>query len=503
MHTETIYDLVQVTQGRLLPESAGTASRTSPLPAGGTGPLGTMPLGRIVADSRQIEPGDVFWALAGPNHEAASFCEEAMRRGAAGAVVPRSSLVLAEGWSDGLSPRFRWLLEVEDSYRALVQWATWKRERFTGTLVAVSGGVGKTTARQMIHAVLASRLSGAACQRNVSNHFGVPLNMLELRPEQDYAVLELGASPEGEMASLAAMLRPKVAVILPAGRAQAGGLGSQHAAGDVRADLLAALPADGHAVLADDPWLCAAAARCAAPVTWIGTSPRCHVQAVEIETTSGRLGFRVLIGEPSLSNEPAAGRLAAERFSVAGWGGQHLTAALAAVAIGRMMGFDLADIAAALAGYQPLPAQCEMLEVRGATILYDARGSGPVAMRAAMELLGDFDAAGRRIVVCGDVVGPGPHAAAFHWQLGKQIVELGDPTLLVACGPLARHLTAGARAAGMLRSRAIPCDRVEEALPYLGQAILPGDVVLVKDLPDMDLPRIADALGCYPQRRSA
>ena len=502
MHTETLHDLEQATLGRLLLEGAGARGHLKGCPDA------AAPLGRIVADSRQIEPGDVFWALAGANHEATSFVEEALRRGAAGAVVPPDTQERLGDWP-GLDaaapgrPQFRWLLEVEDTYRALLQWASWKRERFTGTLVAVAGGVGKTTARQMIHAVLASRLSGTACPRNFNNHFGVPLNMLALRPAYDYAVLELSAGPAGELSALAGLFRPKVAVILPTGESRQGGFGSRQTVGDATADLLATLPADGHAVLADDPWLCAAAARCAAPITWIGTSSRCHLRAVALETAGGRLGFRVAMGEPSLSDEPAPGQIAAEGFSVPAWGRQHLAAALAAVALGRMMGFDLTGIAAALANFQPLPTQCEVLEVRGATILHDARGSGAAAMRDSLELLQDFDSSGRRIVVCGDVAEPGPQAAALHWQLGKQIVELGGAALLIACGPMARHVTAGARAAGMVRSRAIPCDAVDDALPYLGQAILPGDVVLVKGSQGMELARVVDALGRYPQRRIA
>ncbi len=98
---------------------------------------------------------------------------------------------------------------------------------------------------------------------------------------------------------------------------------------------------------------------------------------------------------------------------------------------------------------------------------------------------------------------PGPQAAARHWQLGKEIVRLGGAELLIACGRFARHVTAGARAAGLIRSRAIPCDTVEEALPYLGQAMLPGDVVLVKGSRMMEMERVIEALKRYPQRRTA
>jgi UDP-N-acetylmuramoyl-tripeptide--D-alanyl-D-alanine ligase len=124
-------------------------------------------------------------------------------------------------------------------------------------------------------------------------------------------------------------------------------------------------------------------------------------------------------------------------------------------------------------------------------------------MRAALELLKDFDSCGRRIVVCGDMAEAGAPAAALHWQLGKQIVALGGAELLIACGRHARHVAAGARAAGMVRSRAIPCDSVEDALPYLGRAILPGDVVLVKGSSMMDRRRVVEALDRYPERRSA
>jgi UDP-N-acetylmuramoyl-tripeptide--D-alanyl-D-alanine ligase len=487
---ETLHDLEQATLGRVLPEGAGPQG----CPA-------AAPLGRIETDSRQIQPGDVFWSLQGPNHGRASSVEEALRHGAAGAVVPRDAQQQLADWL-GLQPG-AWLLEVEDTYRALVQWATWKRERFTGTLVAVSGGVGSSTARRMIHAVLGSRLAGTACPRNVNNRLGVPLGTLELRPQHDYAVLELAAGPAGEISELAGLVRPKVAVILPAADTHAGGCGNRQGAADAKGDLLAALPADGHAVLADDPWLSAAAARCAAPITWIGASSRCHLRAVQMESARGRLSFRVAVGEPSLVDEPAPGGIAGERFSVPAWGPHHLRAALAAVALGRMTGFDLAHIAAALENFHSVPVGCEVVEIRGATILRDGGDCGPAAMRAAIELVEDLESSGRRIVVCGSVSPRDAQAAAAHWQLGKQIVELGGATLLIACGPMARHVTAGARAAGMVRSRAIPCDSLADALPYLGQAILPGDVVLVKTAEGMDLERVAEALGHYPQRRIA
>ena len=146
--------------------------------------------------------------------------------------------------------------------------------------------------------------------------------------------------------------------------------------------------------------------------------------------------------------------------------------------------------------------RCEVIEIRGATIINDTYNSNPTAMRAALELLHDFDAGGRRIVICGDMAELGPNRSPgigrwkrhrSHWR-GR----VGHRR-----GQFARHVTAGARSTGLIRSRAVPCDTIEDAMPYVGQAVLPGDVVLVKGSRVMAMERLVEALKQYPQRKSA
>ncbi|NLY02711.1 MAG: UDP-N-acetylmuramoyl-tripeptide--D-alanyl-D-alanine ligase [Rhodopirellula sp.] len=435
------------------------------------------PLGRVVSDSRWIEPGDVFWALAGTRFDGADFIDEAFRRGATGVVSARTAEI----------PPDRWLLSVADTRTALQQWAAWWRLQFAGTMIAVTGSVGKTTTRQMIHTVLGARWKGTASPKNYNNQVGVPLSILQIEPSDQYAVLELGASRAGEIAALSRICRPTIGVITNIADAHLGGFGSPRAIAEAKAELLGALPLDGHAVLGDDPWLRRMARKSRAPITWVGRGADCDVTAGDIQCGRGELRFRV----------------EAVEFRVPVWGRHHLADALLAVAVGQALGMRLNEISAALERFDPLPMRCEVVEARGATIINDTYNASPAAMKAALELLRDFDAPGRRIVVSGDMAELGDEAIRLHRQLGNQIVSLCGADLLIACGEFARDVAAGARAAGMTPTRAIPCRTPEETLPFLGQVILPGDVVLVKGSRVMGMERLVEAMQRYPQRRTA
>jgi UDP-N-acetylmuramoyl-tripeptide--D-alanyl-D-alanine ligase len=147
--------------------------------------------------------------------------------------------------------------------------------------------------------------------------------------------------------------------------------------------------------------------------------------------------------------------------------------------------------------------RCEVREIREATIINDAYNASPTSMQAALELVHDFDAEGRKIIVCGDMAELGDEAVMFHRRLGNQVVSIADADLLIACGEYARDVVAGARGAGMSPMHSIPCRTPEEALPYLGQAINPGDVVLVKGSRVVGMERLIEAMQQYPKRRTA
>ncbi len=465
MKQPTLYNLHEAIGGKLKP-AVGTVAQLSD-----TG------LGPVVTDSRQVEPGDVFWAIRGRRYDGTNFAAEALRRGAAGVIVRRKVKVPAD----------RWMITVSDTQQALWQWAAWHRRRFGGTVIGVTGSVGKTTTRQMIDTVLRARLAGSASPRNYNNHIGVPLSMLAIEPEHDYAVLELGASSAGEIAALSELCAPKLGVITHVGDAHLGGFGSRQGIAQSKAELLAALPENGRAVLVDDPWVRQMAKHCKAPITWVGRASDCDVRAENVLSVAGTLSFTVRDTE----------------FRLPVWGKHHLGGALVAVAVGRALGFDLDDLAESLAQFNPLPMRCEVVDIRGATVINDTYNASPTAMRAALELLRDFDTAGRRIVVCGDMAELGDEATSLHRRLGNEIVTIGRADMLIACGQFARDVVEGARLAGLPANRTIPCRNANEAMPFVGQAVLPGDVALVKGSRVMAMERVVEALRQYPQRRSA
>jgi UDP-N-acetylmuramoyl-tripeptide--D-alanyl-D-alanine ligase len=436
------------------------------------------PLKRVVSDSRQAQPGDVFWALPGMLRDGAEFVEEAIERGVVGVVTHRPIEASLKSWT----------IRVQDSLSALRRLALWQRDRFQGRVVAVTGSVGKTSTRLMIDAVLARQASGTTSPHNYNNHVGLPLSMLALRPHDTYAVLELGASGVGEIQELAGLCRPQVGVITCIGEAHLAGFGSRAALAEAKTELLAALPADGLAVLnGDDPWLRRLAGRTSARVVWVGRGSDCSISPGCVAYCEGRLNVSVDGLE----------------LTAPVWGRHHLMAVLMAVAVGREFGVPGGEIADALARFQPPKMRCQVSRVRGTVLINDAYNASPTAMRAALELLATFDTSGRRIVVCGDMRELGAESQQWHRRVGDQVVTVCGADWLIACGQFATDVVGGARRAGMRAERTIACRDPEEATQHLEQNIEPGDVVLVKGSRALAMERIVERLEAAPLRRAA
>ncbi len=287
---------------------------------------------------------------------------------------------------------------------------------------------------------------------------------------------------------MAELCRPQIGVITKIGEAHLGGFGSQREIAEAKAELLAALPRDGVAVLnGDDCWLRQLASRTPARKLFVGRGADCQFTAVDVRALGGRLRFRV---DQQLYDVPV-------------WGRHHLTAVLSAIAVGAEFGMSPVEIAAALADFQPPAMRCQVTDTAGAKLIDDSYNASPTAMRAALELLREVNVPGERLVVCGDMKELGPTSGWWHRRLGTEVVTRSGADRLIACGDHAEEMVVAAREAGMPAARTIACRLVEETIPFVQNAVRPGSAVLVKGSRAMGMERVAEAVRTLPLRRTA
>jgi UDP-N-acetylmuramoyl-tripeptide--D-alanyl-D-alanine ligase len=206
----------------------------------------------ITTDTRHLQPGNLFVALRGENFDGHDFARMAIAKGAIAVISDSYSATQLDGVPQ---------LQVEDTLVAYQQIARWWREQFQIPVIAITGSVGKTTTKELIAAVLSTRGKVLKTQGNYNNEIGVPKTLLEMSPEHDYAVIELGMRGSGQIALLTQLVRPTVSVITNVGTAHIGLLGSEQAIADAKCELLTEMPSTGVAILNhDDQRLMATAA---------------------------------------------------------------------------------------------------------------------------------------------------------------------------------------------------------------------------------------------------
>lgn len=420
------------------------------------------PISRIAVDRRQVMPNDVFWCFPKPTEDGSHLAEEAYAQGALGVVAQRH----VEPWAG------RFSIEVADPHWALWQMARWTRQRFTGRVIAVTGGIGKSTTRQMIHAVLSARWRGSAKTYGDGDQTGLLQSLLDLDDDNDYGVFELPTGKSGAIEALGTLCQPYIGVITSGVQPSADRMnGSRGAAPE---ELLATLPSRGWVVLnGDDPHLRRLTDKTDLQTVRVGRSSDCDVVAENVRCHDGSLQFCI----------------AGHQFRVPVSGRHHLGAALAAYAIGRMTEIAPEEIAGSLSRFRALPMHCEVVESGGQTWIDDTCHASPESMRAALELLRDFDSSGRRVVVCGDLDSPPQDAARLHRRVGDDMVTRCGADVLVACGEHASQVVYGARDAGMPKCQTSACT-LADAARAVRDVVRPGDVVLIKGRPADTLRRV-------------
>jgi UDP-N-acetylmuramoyl-tripeptide--D-alanyl-D-alanine ligase len=425
-------------------------------------------LRQVSVDSRTLQAGDLFWALRGTTHDGHDYVAEALRRGAVACVVERKHAARMQGS----------LVVVEDTLRALADFARWYRQQSEALIIGVTGSVGKTTTREMIHAVLSVGHQGSHSRKNFNNAVGLPLSLLDLAAADEFGVFEMGAARIGDIRELCAIACPEVGVITRIGAAHLETFGNLAAIYQAKGELLDALPHHGFAVVAgDDDSVRSFARRSACHVIFVGEEADNQVRATTVEFHAGRLQFVV----------------DRRQYELAAPARHYLTAALCALAVAREIGMEPAAIAEGFRRFTGSPGRCVVEQAADCTIIDDTYNANPLSMQAACRCLQDWPGHGHKLLIVGDMLELGAQAQRSHQELGACIAATSVDRLL-AYGDNAGDVSWGALHAGMRPHAVAECHEMETLLTVLDCWLEPGDVVLVKGSRGMRMERVVQWL---------
>lgn len=365
----------------------------------------------VSTDTRTLKSGALFVALSGPNFDGHDFVADAAQGGAAAALVARPVAVAI--------PQ----LVVADPLAALSAFAREWRRQFSLPVIGVTGSNGKTTTKEIIGAILARLGDCLVTRGNLNNHIGVPLTLLELTAKHRYAVIEMGANHQGEIAQLAAIAEPAIGIVTNAGAAHLEGFGSLRGVATGKGEMLQALPASGVAVInADDAfanfWR---ENRTAEKVLTFGFEQPADFMAHKVQAAGDANGFRIDFDLVTPQGTKAA---------TLGLAGLHnLRNALGAAAVAAAVGATLDQIVTGLGAMRAVAGRLELKPaINGAFLVDDSYNANPSSLKAGLDALRSFG--GARWLVLGDMLELGDSADELHAEVGRYARDSGVTRLL-------------------------------------------------------------------------
>jgi UDP-N-acetylmuramoyl-tripeptide--D-alanyl-D-alanine ligase len=411
-------------------------------------------------DTRSLGPGDLFFALKGPNHDGHDHLYAAFQRGAVAAVVCGAGSPAGRAGHLAGDP---FLIPVPDVQAALEQLACWARAHWPGTMVALTGSAGKTTTKEVAAALLSVEMPAGKTHGNLNNHIGVPLSILRLPEETRAAVLEIGMNHPGEIRHLAAIAKPCVGVITNVGFAHAEFFNSADDVALAKRELIESLPPDGTAVLnADDARVVRFRDFHPGPTVTFAIDQPADVRPERVEYSSEGVRFR----------------LEGVDFESSFVGRHGLMNILAGLAVARVFSIAPKRLRDAVRELRPARMRGERFTHNGVLVLNDCYNSNPEAVRAMLDVLRVMPAR-RRIAVLGEMLELGRWSEPLHRDVGAYAAAQ-EVDVLIGIRGAARQMIDQAVRSGLRADAALFYDDPTSAGDALRSLLQAGDAVLFK-----------------------
>jgi len=420
----------------------------------------------VSINSRTIEEEELFVCIQGEKFDGHNFLGEAIKKGAAGIILSSPSHLSEDMISKGNSP---FVIQSQNTLRALQELASYQRTRFPFQVVAVTGTNGKSTTKEMIASIIETKYKTLKTLGNLNNHIGLPLTLLARKPEHEVGVLEMGMSAAGEIKRLAEIAKPDIGIIT---NISAGHLEQLKTIKDVQAakgELFESLDEEGTAIVnADDPLVLELVKSLRIKKITYGIEQPADVQASNIQNKGSR-GFTFTA---KIFNQTISVNLSQIGYC-------NIYNALAALATGHSLGISGKDMNRGLENYQQIPQRNEQIHYEGVTLINDSYNANPQSMREALKTLSEFNIQGKRFLIIGDMLELGPLSESAHHELGQEIT-LSNVDHLVTVGPLASLVAESAKKNSRHPLQIGKFNTHAEAVNYLLRNVKKGDCLLIK-----------------------
>jgi UDP-N-acetylmuramoyl-tripeptide--D-alanyl-D-alanine ligase len=432
----------------------------------------------VATDTRTKNENKVFFALKGENHDAHDFLSQAALSGATGLVVQR----VPEGTLDRKEIANLTVIEVDDTLVALQKFSNYWRKKLGTKVVGITGSNGKTTTKEFTAAILSLKYKTHFSRGSFNNHFGLPLSLLELTPEHDVAVVEMGMNHPGEITDLVRLAEPDIVVVTTVGRAHLEGLGSIEAIARAKEEIyLASMPSAARIYNLDNSFtkeMLLRAPKSAKAITYSSHDPSAHVHLKEVVSKLDFMTVRGLIsGQPGEVQIPIFGR-------------QNITNLMAASCVALACGVEPDLIWKGLSLCKTIWGRNQIYNLSvGARVIFDGYNANPDSMAALSENVSRLSVLGKKIAIIGEMLEMGAHAASVHEELGKTI-GAGDFGIVWFVGSQSEAFGRGLNLSNYSKKLFVSKAYEEPIAREILNMLQPNDVVMIKGSRGMKLEKV-------------